>query len=284
MTSESIFPSLEGFEPTRQTLQLYSRVISAVPRAHGDFHPKWWHVSLRVQADGLITDKVALPGGDLLRLKMDLVEHKILVLAGDRAVETFSMLEGKSSSAMADDVLTVVARLGLSGEVDRAKFENDEPREYDPDRTARFLTALVNADRIFKAHRATLSGEVGPVQLWPHGFDLAFEWFGTRVEEYEEGGEVQEIPAQLNLGFYPGSPDVDPYFYSNPWPFEEEALLGEMLPEGVSWHTEGWQGTILPYEFLARDEKAEERLLAFARRVFGLSAPTLSQDWMAGSR
>ena len=79
MTSKAIFPTLEGFEPTRQTLQLYSRVIAAVPRAHGQFHPKWWHVSLKVQPDGLMTDEVSLPDGRALRFKMDLVRHQILL-------------------------------------------------------------------------------------------------------------------------------------------------------------------------------------------------------------
>jgi hypothetical protein len=283
MLSDAVFPSLEGFEPTRRTLQLYSRVISAVPRAYGEFHPKWWHVSLRVQPDGLITEKVLLPDGSELRLKMDLEDHRILMLVDDRAEETFSMLAGRSSSVLADDVLDVVARLGLEGEVDRSKFENGAPRDYDRAQARTFLAALVNADRVFKAHRSTLSGKVGPVQLWPHGFDLAFEWFGSRIEEYEEEGEVQRIPAQLNLGFYPGSPGVAPYFYSNPWPFEAAALLGEPLPAGVMWHTEGWQGAYLSYEALVEDGSAEERLLAFAARVFEVSAPTLGQGWETGS-
>jgi hypothetical protein len=134
---------------------------------------------------------------------------------------------------------------------------------------------LVNANRIFQQHRATLSGETGPVQLWPHGFDLAFEWFGPRVHVFEERGERQELPSQLSLGFFPGSPGVAPYFYSNPWPFETDALLGQPLPEGARWHTEGWQGTLLPYEVLVGDPNADERLLAYARRVFELTAPTL---------
>jgi hypothetical protein len=278
MTSGTIFPSLEGFEPTRQTLQLYGRVISAVPRAHGQFHPKWWHVSLKVQPDGLITDEVTLPDGRALRLKMDLLNHEIVLTVDGTPVRTFSMTEGRSSTALAEDLLGAVAELGLMGEYDREKFENDEPREYDPAQVGNFLSALVNADRIFRQHRATLSGETGPVQLWPHGFDLAFEWFGTRVQVFEEHGQRQASPSQLNLGFFPGSPDIAPYFYSNPWPFEADALLGQPLPQGARWHTEGWQGTLLPYEALAGDPDAEERLLTYARRVFEFSAPTLTAE------
>jgi hypothetical protein len=276
MESKTVFPSLAGFEPTRQTLQLYSRVVSAVPRAHGEFHPKWWHVSFKVQPDGLISDPVALPDGGAVRLKMDLVAHQIVLTANGERLASFGMAEGTSSSEMGNRVLGEVAKLGLMGDYDRARFENDDRRAYDPGRVSEFLKALVKADRIFEQHRETLPGERGPVQLWPHGFDLAFEWFGTRVEVYEENGERQELPSQLNLGFFPGGPETAPYFYSNPWPFEGDKLLGKELPEGASWHTNGWQGTILPYKALEADPAAEQRLLAYAKRVFELAAPTLT--------
>ncbi len=277
MNIEILFPSLEGIEPTRRTLQLYSRVITAVPRAHGTPHPKWWHVSLKVLPDGLMSDQVRLPDGRALRFKMDLVRHEILLTVDGDTARSFDMTAGQSSSSLAEDVLSTVAALGLGGAYDRERFEDDEPRAYSPEHVGSFLTALVNADRLFKQHRATLDGEPGIVQLWPHGFDLAFEWYGSRVEVYEEEGKEVENPSQLNLGFFPGGPDVAPYFYSNPWPFEGEALLGQALPDGASWHTEGWQGTVLPYEALAGEPDAEARLLAFARRVFELAAPTLTE-------
>ena len=270
-----MFPSLQGLEPTRLTLQLYSRLISAVPRAHGEFHPRWWHISLKVQPDGLVSDEVSLPDGRALRFKMDLVHHEIVLTVDGEQVRSASMMEGLSSSALAEDLLGTVAELGLDGEYDRERFENHEPREYDPEAAGRFLTALTSANRIFEQHRATLDGDPGIVQLWPHDFDLAFEWYGSRVEVHEEQGQEVEVPAQLNLGFYPGGPGIAPYFYSNPWPFEGELLLGEALPHGASWHTEGWLGTILPYEELAGDPDAGARLLDYARRVYDLCAATL---------
>lgn len=93
---------------------------------------------------------------------------------------------------------------------------------------------------------------------------------------YEEEGEVHELPSQLNLGFFPGSGEVEPYFYSNPWPFEKDQLVDESLPAGAKWHTENWQGTILPYSKVVADPNAEERLLAYARAVFEIARPTLT--------
>lgn len=276
MTSEAIFPNLSGWEPTRETLHLYSKVVGAVPRAHAEFHPKWWHISLKVEPNGLTTDTMPLPGGGTFSVKMDLRRHAVVLATsrGDR--REFSMTAGLSATDFGDQVLGAVAELGLTGDYAREKFEDGEPRPYDPAAAEKFLTAVVNIDRIFKAHRASLSGEVGPVQLWPHGFDLAFEWFGTRTVEYEEHGQVEKYPAQLNCGFSPGEPNhPEPYFYSNPWPFEADVLLSKELPSGARWFTDGWQGSLLPYGNLAGDSQGEQKLLAYIRAVYEISSPTL---------
>lgn len=275
MSTATLFPSLDGFEPTRQTLQWYSRIVAVVPRAYAEPNPRWWHISLRVQPDGLVSTTIPLPGGGSFYLKLDLEQHNILLLRDQQVLHSFSMILGISSTALGDQILGTLAQWGLKGEYARETFENDEPRTYDEAQVDAFRTALVNADRIFKQHRATLDGERGPVQLWPHGFDLAFEWFGSRVETYEEHGEVREYPSQLNLGFYPGDPSNDAYFYSNPWPFESAVLLGKPLPIGARWHTEGWQGTVLPYAELVDNADAEQRLREYARIVYELASPTL---------
>ena len=275
MTSQPQFPALTDWEATRQTLQLYSRAIGVVPRAHAEFHPKWWHISLKVGPDGLSTDKMARPEGGTFWLTMDLKQHKVRLLTDEGPFREFDMTQGLTATEFGDQLLAAVAELGLSADYAREKFENDDPREYNPEAAGRFLTALANADRLFKEHRATLSGDVGPVQLWPHGFDLAFEWFGTRVERFEEDGEVQEFPSQINLGFYPGDGANAPYFYSNPWPFETDELTAKSLPEGARWFTEGWLGSILPYDELAGDDRAGERLRGYARAVYDIASPTL---------
>ena len=272
MSTEINFPALAGWESTRKTLHLYSNVVGVIPRAHAEFHPKWWHISLKVLPDGLVTNHMPLPQGGTFRLKMDLRQHQIILSTSIGPEVQFDMTAGLTATAMGNQVLAAVAELGLSGDYARQKFENDEPRVYDPAAVETFLAALVKADATLKRHRETLVGEVGPVQLWPHGFDLAFEWFGARVEKYEEHGDLQELPAQINFGFYPGEPA---YFYANPWPFEADKLLDHSLPEGARWHDEGWQGTILPYAEVVDDPKAKERLLAYFGEVYKVAAPTL---------
>jgi hypothetical protein len=266
------FPPLAGWEETRKTLHLYSNVLGVVTRVHAGPHPKWWHVSLKVQPEGLATDSIALPGGGTLRLELDLNRHQIVLSTSDGDKQRFDMNAGLTANEMGDQVLGAVTGLGLTADYDRQRFDNDEPRTYDQAAAESFLAALVRADAILKRHRETLVGEVGPVQLWPHGFDLSFEWFGTRMETHEEDGETKQLPAQINFGFYPGEPT---YFYANPWPFDADKLVDRPLPGGARWHEEGWQGTMLPYADVVGDPEAEERLLSYLGQVYKIASPTL---------
>ena len=266
----------EDWETSRATLHAYAHGVGAIPRAHAAAHPKWWHVSLNVRPDGLVTDDMALPDGGTFNVRLDLTYHEVLVEGSGGTSTGFSMTSGVTGTDMADQVIAAVAELGVQGEYNREKFESDDPREYDPAAAGAFLQAANNVAGVFEHHRASLSREVGPVQLWPHGFDLSTEWFGTRVEKYEEEGEIIEYPSQLNLGFYPGTDR--PYFYSNPWPFAGDKLLTASLPHGAQWNTEGWEGSILYYDQLQGDPDAETKLIEYAKAVFDLASPTLTAD------
>lgn len=276
-------PLPDDWERTRSTLHAYAHAAGSVPRALAEAHPKWWHVSLKVRPHGLVGEAVDLPSGGSVSTMLDLNSHEVVVAASDGTRTAIPMTDGLTGTEMGDRVIAAVADLGLTGEYDRSKFESGDPRSYDPEAAGDYLTALVNVAAVFERHRSSIGGDVGIVQLWPHNFDLAVEWFGTLKVPYEEDGETVEYPSQLNLGFYgggapsePGAEATAPYFYSNPWPFDGDTLLGEALPSGAEWHTEGWEGTILPYATLAGDPDAETGLAAYARAVFDLAAPTLT--------
>jgi hypothetical protein len=182
------------------------------------------------------------------------------------------MRDGMTGTEMGDALIAAAADLGLDGKYNRAKFEDADPREYDPDHALTYFKAASLTERAFEVHRSSLTGQVGPIQLWPHNFDLAFEWFGTRVETYEEDGVSTDHPSQINLGFYPMG---RAYLYSNPWPFEAEKLTGNPLPHGAEWHTEGWEGSILYYDQVAGDAHGDQKILEYARAVHEIASPTL---------
>ncbi|MBU1228238.1 MAG: hypothetical protein KJ698_13630 [Actinobacteria bacterium] len=266
------FPPLAGdaVEPTRATLHAYAKAVGTIPRAHGIAHPKWWHAALAVRPEGLVTHPIPLPDGGSVAIRMDLATHQIVVRTSRGVEDEIDLRAGLTGTEVGDRLIEMVAAHGLSGPYDLARFEDDDPRIYDPAAASAYFEAFTAAQGLFERHRVGIGERVGPINLWPHGFDLAFEWFGTRTEAYD--GE--QLPAQLSLGFYPGG---DPYFYSNPWPFDER-LLATALPHGAHWTTEGFEGSILPYASLQGDPAAGEKLLAFARAVHDAAAPTLTSS------
>ena len=176
-----------------------------------------------------------LPAGGTAWLRMDLTDHVVVVESSEGLREALPMDTGMTGTEFGAALAEMVAGFGLEGDYETGKFESDEPRRYVPGHAAGFFAALVNINHNLEVHRSSLEGQVGPLQVWPHGFDLAFEWFGSETEQ-TEGSQ-----AQLNLGFYPAG---RAYFYSNPWPFDP-ALTATELPGPAEWRTEGWEGTIL---------------------------------------
>lgn len=256
------------FEATRATLHAYAKAVGAVPRAHGIAHPKWWHISLAVRPEGLVTDPIPLPEGGAMAIVMDVLHHEILIRSSSGIDHTIDLRDGRTATEMGAAVISIATEFGLADAYERDRFGSDDPRTYDPNAAAAYFDAFVEVAAIFERHRVALGDRVGPIQVWPHNFDLAFEWFGTRAEEHDGVA----LPSQLNLGFYPAGDE--PYFYSNPWPFDE-TFTDMPLPEGATWHTEGWQGTMLPYATVQSDPHGRAKLATYARTVFDAAAPTL---------
>lgn len=265
-------PLPENLEPTRETLHSYALAVAAIPRVHAVPHPRWWHVSLELTARGLVTNLMPLPDGGVFQIVMDLRGHAVVVETNRGEAARFSMNTGTSAKQMGANLIDAIAALGLDGDYDTARFDNGDPRPYDERVAADFFAVLGDAQLVMQGHQVGLAGEVGPIQLWPHGFDIAFEWFATRQIEHEaEGGRVT-APAQLNFGFYPAD---RAYFYSNPWPFESDVLLEVDLPHGAGWHTDGWEGSVLYYDQVAGVPDGRDRVAEYAAAVYRTTAPTL---------
>ena len=269
------FPALPvDFEPTRATLHAYANAVAALPRVHAVAHPKWWHISLKVRPDGLVTEAMPLADGGAVFVRMDPRNDEIVIESSSGDRRSVPMDQGLTATEVGDALIRAAAEMGLAGEYDRAKFENDDPRPYNGEHAAGLFEAFVTVEAAIAEHRNRIGGEVGPIQLWPHGFDLAFEWFGTEKVPHEEDGETTELPSQINLGFYPAG---EAYFYSNPWPFDRDALLAVELPEGARWNTEGWEGSMVQYSDLAGQSDGVERFLEYAGIVFDAASPLLTR-------
>lgn len=280
-------PSLEGWEPTRDTLHRYSKFLGAVRQTLVPAHPHWWHAGLKVHPAGITTGLVALPGSSSdadpepegLKLTLDLVEHKMEVSRrGDESRE-LPLGAGLTASELAAQSLEYLREMGIHLEVDAARYADDSPRAYDPAHAQAYLAALNRFHRAFDGAaqhlRAAHEADLSPIHIWPHHFDLSFECFGEREDTYEEDGEMKVGKAQIGFGFASGDAEhPEPYLYAQPWPFEEELTLAP-LPRPATWITAPWKGAQMSYGAL-RERGDDGAIQAFIEAVYEAAEPILS--------
>jgi hypothetical protein len=274
--AKSSFPPIGDWAPTLETLSQYAAAIGVVPRALAEPHPKWWHISLKIQQGGAATDPIPYPNSTsaTFRLLMNLMSDSVDVSTSLGELRSLSMAEGLSATEFGTQLISMLAELGIEAQFEREKFEDDEIRTYDSEAASSYREVLINTARILEFHRASLSGDTGPIQLWPHNFDLAFEWFGTRQVPYGEDGS---LPSQINFGLAPGdSSHAETYFYSNPWPFED-SLTNHELPAGAQWFTDSWKGSLLPYREVAGDPEGDEKIAAYFKAIYEIASPLLTE-------
>ncbi len=237
--------------PTRSALQAYTQAMTALPRAAARPDPRWSHVALDPMRNGFATWPTPLEDGTSLVAMVDLDDHRVRATAGDDIID-IDLRPGPTSVSVGDALLELAARHGAEIAVDRERFGTGESRTYDPEAATAFFAQARGAVEALERVNAELSGETAGPHLWPHGFDIATEWFSGRMVD---DGESQSN-AQIAMGWYPST---DSYVYVNPWPFRDE--YAEIpLPGGARWHLEGWQGAKLeltPGEPVALDTIVE---------------------------
>ncbi|MDK1019601.1 MAG: DUF5996 family protein [Actinomycetota bacterium] len=257
-----LMPQLpDEWDETRGTLQAYSQALTALPRAAGDPNDRWTHVAMRVAPNGLVTAPTRLADGEDLIGIIDLAVHEVILQVGDD-VDRIDMTEGPSASTIGEAALTIAARHGSTIEVDRERFAGSDAREYEPGHARAFLSAATFVSGAFSEMNASVPGEVTGPHLWPHGFDIATEWFSPMRVPFGES----EASAQIAVGWYPQG---DGYFYANPWPFQD--AWGETpVLDGTDWHLDGWQGAVLDSAGVTRSE-----IVAFGLAVHDLARERL---------
>ncbi|MFW2339168.1 MAG: DUF5996 family protein [Acidimicrobiia bacterium] len=262
------FPSIKPADKTVTSLHAYSRILGTIRAAQSEPHPRWWHASLEITDWGLDTGDFPLGEGTIGRLRLDPADGVIGGVGIDGPFEV--ELSGPASEVGR----RVLKNLGKTIDIDPDRWDAIEAQSVDQTEAASYLAVLIAVRDAFSEVRHGLAGEVGPIQLWPHHFDVAFEWFSDAVEIYEEEDGPKEYSKQIGFGFSPGDEgNPEPYFYANPWPFDESFRKIELPPE-ASWHTEAWSGGYLPYSAVVAGNP--NTLSDFMRAVFTGTRDALS--------
>lgn len=254
----------EGWATTRGSLQRYAHALTAFARAGAPHDPRWSHVAMDPTSRGFATTPVSLDDGTELIGEIDLTDHVVVVTAGTDT-RRMSLIDGVSPRAVGEAILELTGRHGQPIAADPERYDDDDRQPYDASVAEAFAQAATSATDAFRRVVARIDGEVTGPHLWPHGFDIAAEWYSDKTVDHEGS----ETSAQIGIGWYPAETS---YVYVNPWPFSEE-FAAASLPVGATWHRNGWEGAYL--QVPKAGSIPSEDVVALGSAVFDIAMPEL---------
>ncbi|MCH7772828.1 MAG: hypothetical protein IH784_00260 [Bacteroidetes bacterium] len=258
---------LKDWRETRDTLQKYAQMISAIREKMSIPHPHWWHISLRVSDRGLTTTPIPKDKntpGQTFEIILDLKNHHLIIESNFREAKRIK-LTGQSLCALCEETCSLLTDIGVVLPIDKEKFADGKSGKYDENAATDYWTALKEINRITNKFRSELSGERSPVQLWSHHFDLSMSWFSGRLVPGKDPDDAESSKEQMMFGFSTGDDTItDAYFYITAYPLPE-GLSNLKTPKDSRWNSKGFQGEIMMYDSFANSENPEEKLLNYFR-------------------
>ncbi|MDT7654025.1 MAG: hypothetical protein QOI36_5431 [Pseudonocardiales bacterium] len=287
------WPSLRAadWQPTRDTLQLWTQVVGKIRLANAPLINHWWNVPLYVTSRGLTTSLVPHASGRSFQIDFDFLAHRLEIVTTDGAVRTLA-LEPRTVADFYARVLSHLDDLGLTTriwpmpvEIEGAiPFDEDDVHaSYDGDQVQRFWRILVQLDRVLHDFRGRFVGKASPVHLFWGALDLAVSRFSGRTAPPHPGGAPNCGPHVMHeayshevssCGYWPGGDGegvVYSYVYPEPAGFRDAAVG----PEGAHYSEELGE-FILPYERVRTAADPDRTLLEFLQSSYEAAADSAS--------
>ena len=270
--SDLSFPplSLADWQPTRDAVHAYARILGKVRQSLTPPQAHRWHTSLSVAPECLTTGEMIVDEEteETLEIKLDLVTQRMTAVTGQG--RRWAMpLSGQPARLLADSLILTLMEWDIYPEVDRSTFADESTGKYDGAAAQGYFQALSSVHTVWQLWKRELTGRTGPVRLRPHHFDLSLLWFSGNLVPGVDAGDEDQAEEQMAFGFSTGDEAIpDPYFYITAYPWPED-LAKAALPAPARWHTESWKGALLLYADVAAAPDPTALLLACLRAAHG---------------
>lgn len=260
------FPDLEfeNFSEYRDTIHFYSKVLGNIRAAYTPPIKHHWHISLRIWAQGFTTTPVPTESGNSFQLFLNLLRSKVEIATSSGKYAEID-IEDQSQKTLAEQIIAELSKSEINISIDIDSL-GDKKLVYSQEVSKAIFNAYSLVDMTFKEFRSNLPEQCSPVQIWPHHFDIAFNWFSGRKIPGEDPDDLESSSEQVGYGFILGDSAIsDPYFYVLPYP-QVDLEDKEFLHGGLNY-TESWNGVLLKYESLLKAENPKQNLLEFLTDV-----------------
>ena len=276
--SEVRFPRLEAgaFGVTRDALHAYSKVLGGWLKMARPYRKHWWHSSLCLSLTGLTTGIVR--GGRDFEIELCFVTSQLRTktLGGDHVLA----LDGQSAADLAgwiDDALVECGVDSSLGPGEGVRSDTTFPG-YSPAQAQKLHGALSSVAAALEQLRAGIREETSPIQMWPHHFDLSMIWLPGGKIAGQDPADEESADKQMNFGFVFGDSEIaEPYLYITAYP-AVDAIGKTALPDGATWHSQGFSGAVVRYESLIAMPDAADYLQDLWARLLAAGRNHLATD------
>ena len=121
---------LAQWQPTRDTLHQFAKIIGRLRSVRMPKSKHWWHITLSVSARGLTTTPFPV-SGQQLDLTLDLTNHRLVMESGEGW--NFSLpLAGQSAAVLSRQIGAALASQGIELPKDTLQmFDGEDTLAYD---------------------------------------------------------------------------------------------------------------------------------------------------------
>ena len=258
------FPRLDAaaIGDTRNAVHAYTQVLgdwlgSSLPR-----RKHWWQLTVHPSIEGISTGLIQAGIDFELELELGKDRLRARVAGGEDLSEP---LAGRPAKELAGIVQSFLIDNGM----DRELIPTDKGLEshahaapaYSVEIAETLGSALRSVNAALSTFRAGIPEETSPIQIWPHGFDLAMLWLPGEKIPGQDPADEESSDKQMNFGFTFGDEGIpEPYFYITAYPLPD-AFPGLSLPPGTAWRTQGFSGAVLPYRSLLENANPADYLV-----------------------
>jgi len=277
---------VDDWQPTRDTLHMWTQIVGKVRLAHTPMVNHWWQVPLYVSARGLTTSAIPYRTR-VFEIEFDLSGHQLAIRDSNGAHREFP-LEPMPVADFHARVMRILDELGIETHIqptpnevpDAIPFADDTVHDsYDPAAASLFWKQLIQADRGLHTFRSYFMGKVSPVHFFWGSFDMACTRFSGRTAPPHPGGApncgdwvmVEGYSRELSsCGFWPGGGE-EGAFYAYAYPEPDGFADCPVEPEQAFYSPE-FRQFLLPYESVRTAADPDATLQRFLQTTYAAAA------------
>jgi Family of unknown function (DUF5996) len=273
---------LDQWQPTRDTVHLWTQIVGKTRLALGPPVNHWWGCTLYVTARGLTTSLMPYSGGGA-EIEFDFTGHELTIATTAGAIRRIK-LEPRTVADFYAEYRSRLADLGIDAAI--TTMPNEIPgaipfdadtvhADYDAEAMHRFWLSLVSAHRVMSRFRGGFRGKASPVHFFWGAFDLAATRFSGRLAPRHPGG-IPNCPDSVmreaysdevsSCGYWPGGA-AEGVFYSYAYPVPDGFSEQPVTPD-AAYYDHQLGEFVLPYAAVRAASDPDHYLLGFLDTTF----------------